>query len=220
MIVFDHVTKKSKNNIILDDINFTIRGQEFVCIVGESGAGKSTVLKLITGEDSFNDGVVSVDGIVVSDMLRRTLQLYRRKCGVVFQDYKLLKKKNVYENIAFAMEACDYSSDIIKHRVPKILKLVGLEGKERRYTYQLSGGEQQRVSMARALIHKPKLLLADEPTGNLDYTNAMEIIDLLLKINELGTTVILTTHNMDIVKMIKKRVIVLKRGKVISDKSA
>jgi len=219
MIIFDHLSKKVRNTMILDDINLTIRGQEFVCIVGESGAGKSTMLKLITGEDFATSGSVSVDDIVVDKMNRRTLQLYRRKCGVVFQDYKLLKRKRVYENIAFAMEACGYKNAVIKHRVPKILKLVGLEGKEKRYPYQLSGGEQQRVSMARALIHKPKLLLADEPTGNLDKQNAIEIMDLLLKINELGTTVILTTHNLDMVKTIKKRIVTITKGKIITDQS-
>jgi len=219
MIIFDHVTKRARNQVILDDINLVIRGQEFLCIVGESGAGKSTMIRLITGEDTPTEGQVSVDNIVVADMMRRTLQLYRRKCGVVFQDYKLLKKKTVFENIAFAMEACGYSGEIINHRVPRILKLVGLEDKEKRYPYELSGGEQQRVSMARALIHKPKLLLADEPTGNLDSANADEIIDLLQKINELGTTVILTTHNLDIIKKIKRRVITLKAGRIIQDKT-
>lgn len=219
MIVFDNVTKKTKHTTILDNLNLIIRGQEFVCVVGESGAGKSTMLRLITGEDEPTSGKVSVDGLVVNNMFRRTLQLYRRKCGVVFQEYRLLKKKTVYENIAFAMEACGYKNSVIKHRVPKILQLVGLEGKEKRYPAQISGGEQQRVSMARALIHKPKLLLADEPTGNLDSKNALEIIELLLKINELGTTVILTTHNLSIVKKIKERVITLKDGKIVSDVS-
>jgi len=130
MIVFDHVNKKVQGTDILANINLVIRGQEFVCLLGESGAGKSTILRLITGEDEASTGTVSVDGIVVSDMTKATLQLYRRKCGVVFQDYKLLKKKRVYENIAFAMEACGYSNEVIDHRVPKILKLVGLEGKE------------------------------------------------------------------------------------------
>jgi cell division transport system ATP-binding protein len=218
MIVFDHVSKYANNALILNDINITIYPQEFICIVGESGAGKSTFLKLITGEDNPTSGEVKVDEVIVDKMRKSTLQLYRRKCGVVFQDYKLLKTKTAYENIAFAMEACDYPRSVICDRVPKILQIVGLDGKENRYPYQLSGGEQQRVSMARALIHKPKLLLADEPTGNLDQKNAYEIIGLLKKINELGTTVILTTHNMEIVNKIKKRVVTLSDGKIISDK--
>jgi len=219
MIVFKNVNKTIKKTSILEDIDFTIRGQEFVCIVGESGAGKSTILKLITGEDIPTSGTVSVDGLVVSKMTKKTLQLYRRKCGVVFQDYKLLNRKTVYENIAFAMEACDYENSVIKYRVPRILNLVGLEGKEKRYPNELSGGEQQRVSIARALIHQPKLLLADEATGNLDQKNAEEIIGLLQKINNLCTTVIITTHNESIFKKLKSRTIVLQEGRIISDKN-
>jgi cell division transport system ATP-binding protein len=220
MIIFENVNKVIKKTNILENINLTIRGQEFICIVGESGAGKSTILKLITGEDIPTSGEVSVDSLIVSKMTKKTLQLYRRKCGVVFQDYKLLNRKTVYENIAFAMEACDYKSSVIKYRVPRILKLVGLEGKEKRYPSELSGGEQQRVSIARALIHQPKLLLADEATGNLDQKNAEEIVRLLQKINELGTTVIITTHNVNIVKKLKTRIIVLQNGRIVSDKKS
>lgn len=218
MIIFDNVTKIYDQIPVLNKLSFKIQGREFISIVGESGAGKTTIAKLLLGADIPTTGKVSVDGIVIHKMSQRILQLYRRQIGMIFQDYKLLPRRTVYENVAFALEVCGESSKEISKRVPEVLEIVNLVGNENKFPHQLSGGEQQRVSIARALIHKPRLLIADEPTGNLDPDNTEEIVNLLLKINELGTTVILTTHNREMVNNIKKRVLVLHNGHVISDK--
>lgn len=218
MIIFENIEKKIGPHIILADVNIVIENGEFVSIVGKSGAGKSTFLKILSGEASPTQGIISIDGISLDGMSAETLQLFRRNIGVVHQDFLLLEKKTVYENIAFAMEVCGYPSKDIQKRVHTILDIVDLQGKQNRYPHELSGGEKQRTAIARALIHKPKLLLADEPTGNLDPQNSADIFDLLLKINELNTTVIVTTHDEHIVNSIQKRVITIDNGFIVSDR--
>jgi len=218
MIVFDNVEKTIEKNTILSGVNIVIQSGEFVSVVGKSGAGKSTFLKLLFGERKPTFGDIKVDGLSIPKMSRSMLQKFRRNIGIVHQDFLLLEKKTVYENIAFAMEVCGYKTKGIKLRVKTILEIVNLEGKENRYPSELSGGEKQRTAIARALTHKPKLLLADEPTGNLDPETSREIFDLLLKINSLETTVIVTTHDDEIVDSIDKRVIVIDNGHVISDR--
>ncbi|MDO8507437.1 MAG: cell division ATP-binding protein FtsE [bacterium] len=210
--IYDKSSKKA-----LDNISVHIKPKEFVIFVGLSGAGKSTLTKLITHEEEQTSGKITVGGIDYSKLKKKDVPYLRRKIGVVFQDFKLLTKKTVYENIAYALEVAGISNKTIRSRVPQILKMVGLENKGKDFPNMLSGGEKQRVAIARALIHDPKILIADEPTGNLDPKNAWEIIDLLLKVNEYGTTVILTTHNKEIVNTLKKRVITLKNGKLIKD---
>lgn len=219
MIYLENITKvydKAKKKA-LDNISVHIKPKEFVIFVGLSGAGKSTLTKLITHEEEPTSGKITVGGIDYSTLGKKDIPYLRRKIGVVFQDFKLLPKKTVYENIAYALEVAGISNKTIRSRVPQVLKMVGLENKEKDFPDMLSGGEKQRVAIARALIHEPKILIADEPTGNLDPKNAWEIIDLLLKVNEYGTTVILTTHNKEIVNALKKRVITLKSGKIIKD---
>ncbi len=219
MIYLENVTKiydKSKKKA-LDNINVHIKPKEFVIFVGLSGAGKSTLTKLVTREEDPTSGKIIVGGIDYAKLKKRDIPYLRRKIGVVFQDFKLLPKKTVYENIAYALEVAGISSKTIRSRVPQILKMVGLESKKDDFPKMLSGGEMQRIAIARALVHEPKILIADEPTGNLDPKNAWEIIDLLLKVNDFGTTVILTTHNREIVNTLKKRVITLRNGKIIKD---
>lgn len=218
MIVFENVSKKYGRTPILNAINITIEHGEFVSIIGPSGAGKSTLVYALIGAENIQHGKISVDGYVVNTMNDRALQYYRRKIGVVFQDYKLLQQKNVYENVAFALEVCGFSRAEIKKRVPEVLGIVDLQKQQRQFPYQLSGGERQRVAIARALVHNPGLIVADEPTGNLDPKTARELIQLLLKINEDGATVILASHNKDLVNFLKRRVIRLENGKVVSDK--
>lgn len=217
MISFKKVSKKYKDKIALDDTTIEIGKGEFVTIVGQSGAGKSTIVKLLNKEIKPTSGDIVVGGIEYSKLKKRQIPFLRRKIGIVYQDFKLLPKKSVYENIAYALEVSGFRNKEIANRVPKMIKLVGLEGNEKCYPSEISGGERQRVAIARSLVHQPSILIADEPTGNLDPKNAWEIIDLLLKINSFGTTVILTTHNKDIVDKIKKRVITLKDGKVVKD---
>ena len=218
MIVLDHVTKTYPGDFIaIDDLSLTIDEGEFVSIVGQSGAGKSTLLKLIYAEEQPTVGGVYFCGNSVGDIKRRNLPYYRRDFGTVFQDFKLLPQKTVFENVAYALEVAGESNDEINDKVPKILDIVGLENKMEKYPRQLSGGEQQRVSLARALVHIPKVIIADEPTGNLDPISGWEIVQLLLKINSLGTTILLATHNKDIVDRISRRVIALDRGKIIRD---
>ncbi len=219
MIYLENITKiydKSKKKA-LDNISVHIKPKEFVIFVGLSGAGKSTLTKLITREEQPTSGKIVVGGIDYAKLKKRDIPYLRRKIGVVFQDFKLLPKKTIYENIAYALEVAGISGKTIRQRVPQILKMVGLENKKDDFPKMLSGGEMQRVAIARALVHEPKILIADEPTGNLDPKNAWEIIDLLLKVNEYGTTVILTTHNREIVNTLKKRVITLRNGKLIKD---
>lgn len=220
IIVFDQVTKEYPGKTIaLHSVNLSIETGEFVSIVGQSGAGKSTLVRLLMAEEQCTKGRIFVGGWNITDTKRHEIPLLRRQVGVVFQDFKLLPKKTVYENVAFALEVCGEQSQRIRNVVPQILKIVGLENRQDRYPIQLSGGEQQRVSIARSLIHRPKILLADEPTGNLDTLNTREIIDLLLKINEFGTTVLLVTHNRDVVNSLKRRVVTLEHGMVVSDQA-
>ena len=199
------------------DLNLHIEAGEFVFIVGNSGSGKSTLIKLLLKEVEPTSGSIVVDGLDITRMKRRKIPMYRRNIGVVFQDFRLLKDRNIYENVAFAQRVIAAPGREIKRRVPEILNMVGLAGKYKSYPRQLSGGEQQRVAIARALINSPKILLADEPTGNLDNNNAWEIMNLLEEINDRGTTVVVVTHNQEIVRAMKKRVILIDKGKVVSD---
>ncbi len=217
MIKLKNITKEypKGNCVALSDVSFDVPKGDFVSIVGQSGAGKSTVVRLLIGEEKPDSGEIEVNDWDVRKISRRKLPKYRREIGVVFQDFKLLQKKTAYENIAFAMEACALPSKRIHEDVPRALKMVGLWNKAELYPMQLSGGEKQRVAIARALIHKPKLLIADEPTGNLDSINAWEIAQLLAKINSHGTTVLIATHNREIVNALKKKVITLDNGRVI-----
>lgn len=219
MITFKNVVKKytKEKDAALDNISFEIKSKEFVCIVGKSGAGKSTIVKLIDMEIKPDSGEITVGKINYSKFPKRQIPFLRRKIGIVYQDFQLLPKKDVYENIAYALEVAGVRSKDIKKRVPKMIKLVDLEDNTKCYPNELSGGERQRVAIARALVHQPQILIADEPTGNLDPKNAWDIVDLLLKINTFGTTVILSTHSKDIVDKLKKRVITVEDGKVTKD---
>lgn len=218
MIFLDRVTKKFGNKKVLDSISFKVEGGEFVCITGHSGAGKTTLIHTIIGAEKVNAGNIFVDDLQVHKLHGERLQAYRRKIGIVFQDYKLLPQKTVFENVAFALEVSGYPKDFVQKRVTEVLKLTGLEDLRNSFPREISGGEKQRVAIARALVHAPQLLIADEPTGNLDPENALALAELLLKINKSGTTILLSTHNKDVVAHVKKRVITLKEGKIISDK--
>jgi len=218
MIEIKRITKHYGTAKALDNVSFDIHPGEFVILVGPSGAGKSTLIKLFTCEERPTFGQISIDGKDVHLLKKPYIPYYRRQIGVVYQDFKLLPNKTVYENVAFAMEVSGAPSNVIREKVLKILNLVGLKNKVDSFPPELSGGEAQRVAIARALVFSPRLLIADEPTGNLDPNNAWEITQLLLKINKLGTTVILATHNRDIVDAIHKRVISLKDGKLVSDR--
>ncbi len=206
-----------KNHVALEDVNLTVGANEFVSIVGSSGAGKSSLIKLLIADERPTEGKIFINDRDISHLSSKQVPYFRRKIGVVFQDFKLLDNKTVEENVAFAMEASGMKTSEIKKSVPKILKMVGLLEKARNFPRQLSGGEIQRTAIARALVHQPKLLIADEPTGNLDPINAWEIIQLLLKINQFGTTVILATHNKEIVDALRKRVITLEEGHIVKD---
>lgn len=219
LVEFALVSKNYGNIKALDKINLSFKPGEFVSVVGPSGAGKSTIVKLLIREEIPSSGKVIVAGRDIASFNRRTLSKYRRKIGVVFQDYKLLAHKTVFENIAFALEVCDAMPSEISDRVPKILNMVGLADRANNYPHELSGGEKQRVSIARALIHSPKILIADEPTGNLDPQNTKEVIDLLLQINRSGTLVVLATHDQSIVNRLVRRVVKIENGKVFSDQS-
>ena len=201
----------------LKDVNLHINRGEFVFIVGDSGSGKSTLIKLLLRELTVTSGYINVMGYDLSKIKHRRIPKFRRNLGVVFQDFRLLKDRNVYENVAFAQRIIQKSNKEIKRNVPSILSVVGLAGKYKAKPRQLSGGEQQRVALARALVNKPTVLLADEPTGNLDPKNSWEIMKLLEQINENGTTVIVVTHNREIVNAMQKRVVTLKKGVIISD---
>lgn len=219
MIKFEDVSKSYANKIkILRGINLNVKVGEFVSIVGQSGAGKTTLVKILIGEERVDEGKVVVGDWDITRISRHDVPFLRRQIGVIFQDFKLLPKKTLRENISFALEVCGAPAAKIKKIVPSVLKIVGLEDKGDRYPREVSGGEQQRAAIARALVHQPKILLADEPTGNLDAINADEIIDLLLRINKFGTTVILVTHNKDIVNRLNRRVITMDKGIIISDK--
>jgi len=219
MIKFQNVSKSYANKIkILRGINLHVKVGEFVSIVGQSGAGKTTLVKVLIGEERVSEGQIIVGDWDITKIRRHDVPFLRRQIGVIFQDFKLLPKKTLKENISFALEVCGAPSAKIKKIVPSVLKIVGLEDKGDRYPREVSGGEQQRAAIARALVHQPKILLADEPTGNLDAINADEIIDLLLRINKFGTTVILVTHNKDIVNRLNRRVVTMDKGVIISDK--
>src|SRR3989339_1747970 len=223
MIEFKSVKKVYKvgvtSTVALDNVSFSIDQKEFVSFVGHSGAGKSTILKLIYAEEKPTSGEVMFNGEDITHIKPKGMPLHRRRIGTVFQDFKLLQKKTVYENVAFALEVSGYPNSEIRKSVPQILEIVGLSNKAENYPHEISGGEKQRVAIARALVHRPALIIADEPTGNLDPISAWGIIQLLMKINKLGTTVLLATHNKDIVNRVKKRVITLDQGKIIRDHS-
>jgi cell division transport system ATP-binding protein len=220
MILLDRVTKSyNKKGMVLERINLHVENKEFVVIVGQSGAGKSTLLKLLTREEKPTSGKIIIGGIDYERLKDKDVPYLRRKIGTVFQDFKLLPNRNVFENIAFALEIVGMSNKEIKHTVPKVIDLVGMKGKEESYPHELSGGERQRVAIARAVVRQPKILIADEPTGNLDPKHAWDVIRVLEKINRHGTTVILTTHNMDIVNKLKRRVVTIKDGKVVGDRA-
>lgn len=218
MIIIEGVTKKYGQVKILDDISFTVKGGEFVSIVGASGAGKTSLIHVLIGAEKIDKGKIIVDQYEVSKLKPSKIQEYRRKIGIVFQDYKLLPQKTVFENTAFALEVAGYPKSFVQSRTIDVLKLTGLEDKRNHFPRQLSGGERQRTAIARALVHAPQLLFADEPTGNLDPENAIALAKLFLKINQSGTTVILATHNKEIVNGLKRRVITLDKGRLISDK--
>lgn len=218
MVEFKEVSKIYKNNVLaLDNINLKIDEGEFVFIIGESGAGKSTLLKLILKEENPTSGELYFFNENITKLRNRRIPILRKQIGVVFQDFRLIDNKNVYGNLQYVMEILGYSRGYIKREIPKLLEKVNLLGKEKSYPYQLSGGEQQRVSIARALIVKPKVLIADEPTGNLDPKTADDIVDALDQINKEGTTVIMITHEKSIVDSMKKRVVHLEKGKIIRD---
>ena len=218
MIKFRNVTKfYPPDTYAVKGVNLHIKDGEFVSIIGQSGSGKTTLIRLLIGEEAVTSGSIVIGGWDISGIRKNEVPILRRQIGVIFQDYKLLPNKNIFENIAFALEVCGSPTRKIKKMVPQILKIVNLLGKADKYPHQLSGGEQQRVGIARALIHRPKILVADEPTGNLDMANSRDIIDLLKKINQLGTTVLLVTHDREVVNMLKKRVVVLDRGEIVSD---
>jgi len=219
MIRFQKVTKKysQKGRAALENIDLNIGAGEFVTFVGKSGAGKSTLLKMMIGEEKPDSGEIWIEDIQVNKIKPEFLPYLRRRIGVVFQDFKLLSTRTVFENVSLAMEVAGASPAEIKRDIPKLLELVGLEGKADRYPRELSGGEQQRVSIARALSHNPILLIADEPTGNLDRTNTYDIITLLLRINNSGTTVLMATHDQELVDKLKKRVVTIQNGHIALD---
>ena len=218
MIKLEHVSKAYSAGVpAVNDVNLEIDDGEFVFIVGDSGSGKSTIIKLLLKELEPTEGTITINEKVLSKIKRKQVPKFRRNVGVVFQDFRLLKDRNVYVNIAFAQKVIGRSTAHIKKRVPQMLAMVGLAAKYKSKPRELSGGEQQRVAIARALVNEPSILLADEPTGNLDNNNAWEIMKLLEEINEKGTTVIVVTHNLEIVKVMKKRVITIKKGVIVGD---
>ncbi|MBA1334245.1 MAG: Cell-division-associated, ABC-transporter-like signaling protein FtsE [Firmicutes bacterium] len=218
MIILNGVTKKyPSGTIALNGINIEIHKGEFVFFVGPSGAGKSTLIKLLMREQVATSGTIMIDGIDIATLKRRQIPHLRRKLGVVFQDFRLLNNKTVFENVAFAMQIVESSKREIVRQVPRVLSLVGLGDKAGAYPAQLSGGEQQRVSLARAIVNNPPILIADEPTGNLDPDTAWEIMKLLKEINHRGTTVIMATHARDIVNYMRQRVVTLEKGRITRD---
>lgn len=218
MITLRNVSKSyGKGQPAIDHMDLQIDKGEFVFVVGNSGSGKSTLIKLLLKELEPTEGTIEVNGQILNKLKRRKVPKYRRGVGVVFQDFRLLKDRNVYENVAFAQRVIERPNRVIKKRVPEVLTLVGLAEKYKSYPRELSGGEQQRVALARALVNRPDILLADEPTGNLDPKTSFEIMKLLEEINERGTTVLVVTHNREIVNAFKKRVIAMKKGVIVID---
>ena len=217
MIYFNNVSKAYKDGLALDDITLKIVAGEFVSIIGHSGAGKTTLTRMIVADENPSQGTVFFESINVHELKSKDLTKLRRRIGVVFQDFKLLSNKTAYENIAFAMEAVGKTDEEIKSDVPHVLELVDLSSRLHHFPNQMSGGEQQRLAIARAIINQPELIIADEPTGNLDPINTHEIVQILKKINDLGTTVILTTHNRGVIESVGKRVVTMENGKIIRD---
>lgn len=218
MIRLEHVSKTYQQGVpALNDVSLHIEQGEFVFIMGKSGSGKSTLIKLLLKELEPTSGEITINGQKLSKITHKKIPNFRRNIGVVFQNFRLLQDRNVYENVAFALKVVEASNKEIKKKVPMVLSMVGLAAKYKSLPRQLSGGEQQRVAIARALVGEPRILLADEPTGNLDNANAWEIMHLLEEINERGTTVVVVTHNSDIVKKMNKRVITIKKGVVVED---
>lgn len=218
MVVLDHVTMQYPTGIkALDNVTFRINKGEFVFVVGSSGSGKTTLIKLLLKEMNPTSGEISVAGKLYNKLKRKEVPMLRRKIGVVFQNFRLLKDRTVFENVAFAQQVIEKPMKEIRREVPATLTMVGLADKYRQFPKELSGGEQQRVALARAIVNQPDIILADEPTGNLDPRNSLEIMRLLEEINRRGTTVVVVTHNKEIVNLMQKRVITLKKGKIISD---
>ena len=219
MVQMNNVTMVYGNSDVaaLDDFSLTINEGEFAFLVGPSGSGKTTIIKLLTGEIMASEGEVIVNGFNMNKLKRRKMPLMRRTLGVIFQDFRLIDNMTVYDNVAFAMRVVGATNKSIKDRVPRVLELVGLEGREKRLPAELSGGEQQRVAIARALVNNPTMIIADEPTGNLDPARSLEIMTLLERINALGTTVIVVTHERGLVNQFNKRIILLNDGLVIGD---
>lgn len=221
MLYFDKVSKEYEDgNKVLDDISLTINKGELVSIVGHSGAGKTTLIKLMMAEEFPTEGSVSFNSDDIHNLRGKDMTHFRRKIGVVFQDFRLIPNKTAYENVAFAMEAAGKHDDEIEEDVPHVLDLVDLKSKMHHFPHQLSGGEQQRVAIARAIINRPEIIIADEPTGNLDPLNTYDIVQILKKINDLGTTVILTTHNKGIVDNLGRRVLTMENGRIIRDQKS
>ncbi len=221
MILLDRVTKtyNKKLGAALDRVSLHVEPKEFVIVVGQSGAGKSTLLKLLTREERPTSGKIIVGGIDYDKLPDKNIPLLRRKIGTVFQDFKLLPNRTVFENVAFALEIVGASTKEINNTVPRVLEIVNLKDKAKQMPIELSGGERQRVAIARAIVRQPKILIADEPTGNLDPKHAWDVIKVLEKINRYGTTVLLTTHNQEIVNKLKRRVVTIKNGKIVSDRA-
>ena len=218
MIVFDRVSKVyPDNSVALEGVTLSIEPKEFISIVGPSGAGKTTLLKLLLAEEAPTDGAVYYESTNIHPLKKKEIDAFRRKVGMVFQDFRLLPNKTVYENIAFTMEAAGRADEEIEQDVPHVLELVDLSAKVWNFPRELSGGEKQRVAIARALVNEPEVIIADEPTGNLDPANTYDIVQILKKINDLGTTVILATHNKGIIDLLKKRVVAMERGKIVRD---
>lgn len=218
MIHFDQVSKVYYDSLVaLDDVSFSVEPGEFISVVGHSGAGKTTLLKMLMLEESPSSGTVYFESIDVHALPSRHIPHFRRRIGAVFQDFRLLPHKTAYENVAFAMEVADRSDDEVDSYVPQVLELVDLADRMQNFPDELSGGEKQRVAIARAIVNHPDIIIADEPTGNLDPLNTKEIIEILGKINELGTTVVLTTHNKGVIDALERRVITMERGKIIRD---
>lgn len=218
MIKFRHVSKTYETGTrALKDLNLTVNDGEFVFIAGKSGSGKSTVIKLVTGELAPTDGLIEVNGTFLHRLKKRDIPIYRRTLGVVFQDFRLLNDRNIYENIAFAQRVIGTPAAQTRKNVTRMLRLTGLSAKYKAMPYELSGGEQQKTAIARALVNNPEIILADEPTGNLDEAGSMEIMKLLLEINRMGTTVVVVTHSEKLIRELGKRVIVLDKGMLVDD---